>query len=244
MNKPGFAWGPATRLPQPDSPKTLADEAYQRIHDDIISGQFAPNDKLQPDALRQRYNIGLSPLREALSRLAAEGLVIAQDQRGYQVAPVSVRNHREITDLRTMLEPHALRISMQQGGEDWEVGVLAAHHRLQQVEKRAASDAQALAEWEARHREFHMMLIGGGQMPVLAQFCEKLLAFSDRYRRIFLRERPLDRDIPDEHEAIVRATLGRDEAHACALLAQHIGRTAANIEILLEQWERAGDAAA
>jgi len=80
-------------------------------------------------------------------------------------------------------------------------------------------------------------------MPVLAQFCEKLLAFSDRYRRIFLRERPLDRDIPDEHEAILRATLDRDEARAGELLAQHIGRTAANIAILLEQWESGDEAA-
>jgi len=223
---------------------SLTTQLTHSLRDELLDGTFRPGQQLRLNHLSQQFNVSLSPLREALSRLAAEGLVIAQDQRGYQVAPVSVRNHREITDLRTMLEPHALRISMQQGGEDWEVGVLAAHHRLQQVEKRAASDAQALAEWEARHREFHMMLIGGGQMPVLAQFCEKLLAFSDRYRRIFLRERPLDRDIPDEHEAIVRATLGRDEAHACALLAQHIGRTAANIEILLEQWERAGDAAA
>lgn len=224
---------------------SLTSQLTHSLRDELLDGTFRPGQQLRLNQLSQQFHVSLSPLREALSRLAAEGLVIAQDQRGYQVAPVSVRNHQEITDLRIMLEPHALRISMQQGGEDWEVGVLAAHHRLQQVEKRAAADAQALAEWEIRHREFHLMLIGGGQMPVLAQFCEKLLAFSDRYRRIFFRERPLDRDIPDEHEAILRATLDRDEARACALLEQHIGRTAANIATLLEQWESgAGSAAA
>lgn len=223
---------------------SLTSQLTQSLRDELLNGTFAPGQQLRLNQLSQQFHVSLSPLREALSRLAAEGLVIAQDQRGYQAAPVSMRNHQEITDLRTMLEPHALRISMQQGGEDWEVAVLAAHHRLQQVEKRAASDPEALAEWEIRHREFHLTLIGGGQMPVLAQFCEKLLAFSDRYRRIFLRERPLDRDIPDEHEAILRATLDRDEARAGELLAQHIGRTAANIAILLEQWESGDDAAA
>lgn len=224
---------------------SLTSQLTQSLRDELLNGTFRPGQPLRLNQLSQQLNVSPSLLREALSRLAAEGLVIAQDQRGYQVAPVSVRNHQEITELRVMLEPHALRISMQQGGEDWEVAVLAAHHRLQQVEKRAASDSEALLEWEVRHREFHLMLIGGGQMPVLAQFCEKLLAFSDRYRRIFLRERPLDRDIPDEHEAILRATLDRDEARASELLAQHIGRTAANISILLEQWESgAGDAAA
>ncbi|RZS81885.1 GntR family transcriptional regulator [Pigmentiphaga kullae] len=223
---------------------SLTSQLTQSLRDELLNGTFAPGQQLRLNQLSQQFHVSLSPLREALSRLAAEGLVIAQDQRGYQAAPVSMRNHQEITDLRTMLEPHALRISMQQGGEDWEVAVLAAHHRLQQVEKRAASDPEALVEWEIRHREFHLTLIGGGQMPVLAQFCEKLLAFSDRYRRIFLRERPLDRDIPDEHEAILRATLDRDEARAGELLAQHIGRTAANIAILLEQWESGDDAAA
>jgi len=222
---------------------SLTSQLTQSLRDELLNGTFRPGQQLRLNQLSQQFHVSLSPLREALSRLAAEGLVIAQDQRGYQAAPVSVRNHQEITELRTMLEPHALRISMQQGGEDWEVAMLAAHHRLQQVEKRAASDPEALAEWEIRHREFHLMLIGGGQMPVLAQFCEKLLAFSDRYRRIFLRERPLDRDIPDEHEAILRATLDRDEARAGELLAQHIGRTAANIAILLEQWESGDEAA-
>ncbi|OVZ59146.1 hypothetical protein CDO44_13340 [Pigmentiphaga sp. NML080357] len=216
---------------------SLTSQLTQSLRDELLNGTFKPGQQLRLNHLSQRFNVSLSPLREALSRLTAEGLVIAHDQRGYQVAPVSVRNHKEITDLRTMLEPHALMISMAQGGEDWEVAVLAAHHRLQQVEKRAASDPEALLEWEVRHREFHMTLISGGQMPVLAQFCEKLLAFSDRYRRIFLRQRPLDRDIPDEHEAILAATLGREEERAGALLRQHIERTAANIAILLEQWE-------
>ena len=157
---------------------SLTSQLTQSLRDELLNGTFRPGQQLRLNQLSQQFHVSLSPLREALSRLAAEGLVIAQDQRGYQAAPVSVRNHQEITELRTMLEPHALRISMQQGGEDWEVAVLAAHHRLQQVEKRAASDPEALAEWEIRHREFHLMLIGGGQMPVLAQFCEKLLAFS------------------------------------------------------------------
>ncbi|MDX3907522.1 MAG: GntR family transcriptional regulator [Pigmentiphaga sp.] len=223
---------------------SLTSQLTQSLREELLNGTFKPGQQLRLNQLSQQLNVSLSPLREALSRLTAEGLVIAQDQRGYQVAPVSVRNHKEITGLRTMLEPYALKMAMANGGEEWEVAVIAAHHRLQQVEKRAASDPEALVEWEARHRDFHMTLIGGGQMPVLAQFCEKLLAFSDRYRRIFLRERPFDRDIPDEHEAILAATLKRDENRACELLGQHIERTAANIAVLLEQWESGTDDAA
>jgi len=218
---------------------SLTSQLTAALRDELLNGTFKPGQPLRLNQLSQQFNVSLSPLREALSRLTAEGLVIAHDQRGYRAAPVSARNHKEITDLRLMLEPHALIVAMEQGEEEWEISVLAAHHRLQQVERRAASDREALSEWEVRHREFHMTLIGGGQMPVLAQFCEKLLAFSDRYRRIFFRERPLDRDIPDEHEAILTATLAREKERAAALLKVHIERTAANIAVLLQEWEQA-----
>src|SRR5665213_3204359 len=99
MSKNTLRWGPAPRR-QIDAPKTLADEAYQRIHHDIIRGEFAPGDKLQPDALRERYNIGLSPVREALSRVALEGLAVAEGQRGFFVAPATRQELLDIADLR------------------------------------------------------------------------------------------------------------------------------------------------
>ncbi len=216
---------------------SLTSQLTQSLRDELLSGSFRPGQQLRLNQLSQNFDVSLSPLREALSRLAAEGLVIAHDQRGYQVAPVSLKNHREITDLRVMLEPYALRASIEHGDDDWEVALLASHHRLQQIEKRAATDSGAHQEWEIRHREFHLMLISAGQMPVLTQFCEKLLAFSDRYRRIFIRSRQLDRDIPEEHDAILQATLQRDDSRASALLAQHIQRTADNIGFMLEQSE-------
>lgn len=213
---------------------SLTSRLTQTLRDELLNGAFKPGQPLRLNQLCEQFDVSLSPLREAMSRLAAEGLVIAQDQRGYQVAPVSLKNHEEITALRVMLEPCALRAAMAQGGEEWEVDLVAAHHRLQMIEKRTAVAGEAPADWEQRHREFHLTLIGAGQMPVLTQFCEKLLDFSDRYRRIFLRTRPLDRNIPDEHDAILKAALARDAETACALLTQHIERTAANISRMLK----------
>src|SRR6185437_16103359 len=108
--------GPAPRR-QIDAPKTLADEAYQRIHDDIISGQFAPNEKLQPDVLRERYNIGLSPVREALSRVALEGLAVAEGQRGFFVAPATRGELDDIADLRINMSVMALERSIRFGDD-------------------------------------------------------------------------------------------------------------------------------
>ena len=222
---------------------SITSQLTQSLRDELLSGSFKPGQQLRLNQLSAQFDVSLSPLREAMSRLAAEGLLIAQDQRGYQVAPVSLKNHREITSLRVMLEPCALRASLEQGTDEWEVALVAAHHRLQLIEKRAAQDASALVEWETRHREFHLTLIGAGQMPVLTQFCEKLLDFSDRYRRIFLRTRQLDRNIPDEHEAILDAVLKRDQETACRLLTQHIERTAANISTMLQEAEEGGGTA-
>lgn len=213
---------------------TLASRLTRSLRDELLRGAFEPGQPLRLNQLSERFGVSLSPLREALSRLAAEGFVIAHDQRGYQVAPVSVEDFREITQLRVLLESLALRKSIEQGDDAWEAALLAAHHRLQLLERRhAAGQAASLDDWEARHREFHLALISACRMPILQQFCENLLDFSDRYRRIFLRSRPLDRDIPQEHGDVLEATLARDADRACALLTRHLERTAANVSAAL-----------
>ncbi len=211
---------------------SLTSQLTQSLRDALLNGDFLPGEHLRLNHLSKQFEVSLSPLREALSRLAAEGLLVAHDQRGYQVAPVSARNHQEITTLRLMLEPYALRKSIELGDESWEVALLAANHRLQQVEHRheGGPDGDAHPEWEARHRHYHMTLISAGDMPVLTHFCESLLTFSDRYRRLFIKHGGLDRNISGEHDAILKATLNRDADQACVLLSQHIERTAHNIQ--------------
>ena len=111
-------------------PLTVGETAYQRIRSDIILGRIAPGQKLRLDRMRAEYGVGIGTLREMLNRLAAEGLVLAEGQRGFEVPPVTAQNLRELAALRLLLESHALSQSFAAGDMEWEGRVVAAHHKL------------------------------------------------------------------------------------------------------------------
>jgi GntR family transcriptional regulator, carbon starvation induced regulator len=189
----------------------------------ILSGELLPGAPLRLSNLKTRFDVSLSPLREALLKLAGEGYVVAEDQRGFRVAPVSKQNFDEITVLRRKLEPEALKLSMLHGKTAWENQLVVAFHHLAKIEQTSLdSDLQ---QWEGAHRAFHWALISGCEMPVMLQFCRTLLNLSDRYRRIFLFKNPHDRNVPSEHSAIYERALARDVDGASTLLEQHIVRT-------------------
>jgi DNA-binding GntR family transcriptional regulator len=214
----------------PEAPAggTLATVVCDRIRADILAGKRKPGAKIRLEALKSDFGVSWSPIREALSRLVAEGLILAEEQRGYRVAPVSKAQLDEVVRLRVALESMALRAAIEKGDDAWEAEVLAAHHRLSKLEDRRWEGTQA-EQWESWHRTFHVALIRACDSPVLLQFCGQLHDMSDRYRRLFLSAHKFDRDVAGEHRAIAEATLARDAAKACRLLESHIERTGRNI---------------
>ncbi len=212
---------PSTRL-DPGS-GSLSTSMADQLRLAIVSGELLPGAPLRLSNLKTRFNVSLSPLREALLKLAGEGYVVAEDQRGFRVAPVSKQNLDEITVLRRALEPEAFKRSMLHGGTQWEDQLVVAFHHLAKIEQTSLDSD--LREWETAHSAFHLALISGCEMPVMLQFCRTLLNLSDRYRRIFLFKNLHDRNVPSEHRAIYERALERDIAGACALLEQHIVRT-------------------
>lgn len=212
--------------------QTLSTGIASRLRAQITSGQIPPGSKLHLEELRATFGVSLSPLREALSRLAAEGFVVMESQRGYRAMPVSEANLREVTKLRSEIEAFALRESIRQGDDQWESELVASQYRLNKLEK-ARPAADGLIEWETAHRDLHQRLLSACQLPLLLQFCATLHDLSDRYRRLFLATRPLDRDVSQEHADIVAATLERREDEACQLLRMHIERTGNNVLVAL-----------
>ena len=112
------------------SARTLASQAQELLRKDILSGQLAPGQRLRTKDLQARYGLGLSPLRESLQRLSAEGMVVNDAQRGFAVAPVSVAELEDLTLARTSLESVMLPMAITKGSADWEAEILAAFHRL------------------------------------------------------------------------------------------------------------------
>ena len=202
--------------------KTLSDQAYQQLRADIIHGVLPPEEKLRIEHLRKIYGVGASPLREALSRLTADGFVTAEGQRGFRVAPMSEADLEDITRLRILLEKQALTQSIEHGDDAWESRIVASFYQLEKVEESADRDP---TEWEKRNHDFHEALIAGCTSKWLRRFYGILYDQHKRYRNIsFTTEIP--RDIHQEHEELRNAALARDTERARKAIDHHIRRTA------------------
>jgi GntR family transcriptional regulator, carbon starvation induced regulator len=210
--------------------RTLASQAHDLLRRDILSGTLAPGQRLRTKDLQARYGLGLSPLRESLQRLSAEGIVVNDAQRGFAVAPVSVAELRDLTVARTALESTMLPMAMQLGSADWEGDIVAAFHRLSRTP--LPNDPAAMADaslWELRHRSFHHALVAGCGSPWLLRLHGQLVDQSERYRKIRIlhhqESQAQVRDVNAEHQAVMEAVLRRDAAQAVALMTQHLVAT-------------------
>jgi len=207
--------------------RTLGELAYARLREDIVWGRLAPGDALRSDDLRERYGLGVSPLREALSRLAVERLVIAQGQRGYRVAPVSAAEAQDILSVRLLIEGDALARSLARGGVEWETAVMTAFHRLARAPVPVGRGADPHA-WAAAHRDFHMALLSACGSTWLLSYAGNLYDQAERYRLMRALRTPnaaLARDIAAEHRELLDAALSRDAERAMAALREHYERT-------------------
>jgi DNA-binding GntR family transcriptional regulator len=211
-----------------DKINTMSTQLVHRLREKIINGELAPGSKINLALAREHFGVSLSPLREALARLVADGLAEFEDNRGYRVAPVSLANLAEVTQLRTELECSALRHAMAKGDVEWEGDVVRALHRLNRITRDPAVPA-TLAQWEAAHAAFHATLIGGCAMPLLQNACRVLHNLNDRYRRIFLRDAGGDRDVAAEHSELAERAVRREVEPACDSLCHHIQRTGTNL---------------
>lgn len=202
--------------------ETLATSVFDRLRADILNVALVPGEKLRVEFVCDRYQAGSSPVREALSRLSAHGLVERKEQRGFYVAPVSATDLEELTKTRCWLEGTALRESIACGGEPWEESIVLASHRLDRVPRSLGGAAyETNPEWERRHEEFHDSLIAACGSRWLLQFCVQLREQAYRYRQIAAATAYPNRNERDEHDAIVQAAINRDVDEALRLLQEH-----------------------
>ncbi len=210
---------------------TLATSVYDRMRHDILRGALGPGEKLRAEYLRERYQVGNSPVREALNRLSADGLVVREDQKGFRVAKVSRRDLMELVKTRCWLEAIALRESIARRDVVWEENLVLAFHRVSRTPRSSDQTSYAFnPDWERRHREFHLGLIAACDSRWLKNFCSQLNDQADRYRQLAALVSFPQRNERDEHQAILDAALDGDGDGAVELLCRHYSRTA---EIIL-----------
>ena len=208
---------------------SLADAVFARLKSDILLGVLGAGSRLRFVDLHERYGVGTSPLREALSRLAADRLVSQETNRGFRVAQVSLEDFEDIARVRKDLECRAIVQSIERRGDSWEEALIVAHHRLRKLgrqETQVSGPAGVSREWEVRHRAFHLALISACGSPWTLHFCGLLYDQFDRYRRSVRTDAKAQARLATHHEALVKAALAGEAARAGAVLAEHIDQTA------------------
>lgn len=201
--------------------ETTGERAYRRIKKDILFGDLAPGLRLKLGDLKEGYGVSISTLRELLNRLTSEGLVVAEGARGFEVAPISADNLKELANLRQLLECHALQQSFALGDMDWEGRVVAAHHKLATMESRILTgDRSGLEILKQYDWEFHYALLSACGSPVLL---DAHAAVFDKYLRYLMIAVIFRGEIAaQEHRQLLDCALNRDAPSAKGILVKHI----------------------
>ena len=210
----------------PDPSDTLSERAAGLVQRDILAGDLAPGARLGIVDLAKRYDIGATPLREALSRLMSRGLIVGIGQRGFRVADISRDDLLDITQMRTVIEMEALQRAIAQGDDVWETGILSALHRMRRhIERTGDAFHEGTQTFDALHKGFHTALLAGcGSQRLLAAHSD-LYDQAYRYRRIMMTRMVGGADFIASHQRLADIVLARDVARAQAMLAAHLRAT-------------------
>jgi DNA-binding GntR family transcriptional regulator len=203
--------------------RTLIERAYAQLRDDIIEGRLAPGEKLRVEHLKARYQVGAGTLREAITRLVSDALVVAEGQRGFRVSPIALEDLEDLTRLRLHIEIDALRQSIRRGDASWRA-------RLQQVFDELSAFEQPIraehrARWELLNARFHETLTSAHVSPWTVKVLRLLSRHGERYRRYAIGLADSGRDVHAEHREIFEFAMAGMEARAALALEAHIRAT-------------------
>lgn len=200
---------------------TLTEEAIQRLTADIVEGVLAPERKLLMADLKKQYGMGASPLREGLARLSSLGFVVFDSRRGFRVAPVSKADLQDITQVRQLIEVQALHRAFALGGEEWEVGVIAAYARLERAVARCKAGADC-ADLELVHKQFHTALIAGCHSQRLLDLQSVFYDQASRYRQVMMKQTSSLDDFLATHKQLLDAVIGCQTEAASSMISEHM----------------------
>jgi GntR family transcriptional regulator, carbon starvation induced regulator len=209
-----------------DAELTLSASAYAQLRSDILSCRLQPTVRLRLESLRGRYGMGTSPIREALMRLEAEGLVELEQNRGFRVSTVSPEKLADLMRTRIEIEAIALRWSLEKGGLEWEANLISSFHRLSRQKKHSDGRRDAINPgWTTDHAGFHTALVAACNSPSLLLIWSRLFEQAERYVTLSVISNGPQRDDTTEHRQLMRAALSRDVEKMIELNRAHINRT-------------------
>lgn len=210
-----------------------ATAAYRELKRRVIELELAPGAFFTEAELTASLGLSRTPVREALAQLRMEGLVMVEARAGYRVTPVTLKDVRELFDLRKLLEVKAVSLA---------VGRIDSYGQLQELEETGCGsafdpeDQDSVAEFLRRNTEFHTGLAAIGGNARLAATLRHVLEQLERVMHLTLAEgidvRPAE--WVDEHHELLRAVIGGDEQEAARVaLAQASAAQMRITEVLL-----------
>src|SRR6185312_11513541 len=183
-------------------PATRTEQVYEVIRSELLNGVLHPGQKLKMVELTERFGVSQSVIREALTRLTEQGLLVATPQRGFRVRDLSIDDIAELT----------------------ETGILAAHHRLERTPV-TRDDGTVSEDWSGHHRDFHQALLTGCSNRRLESVANSLRDSAELYRRWYwVLTDDHQRDLAREHRQLRELALARDADRAIEVLTEHIDR--------------------
>jgi len=204
---------------------TLTESVFLELRKDILSGRLAPETPLMPGELREHFHVSIAVIREALTRLAAQGLALQSPNYGFTVIPLTFSDLNNIIEARSINEGAALKLSISKGDVVWESNILALHHQLEQLSESSINGTLHVDEqWSDLHCRFHYALIKACENPVLLEICSRLWNKSELYRSYSV-SRNNNRPAAAEHKALMQAVIARDTELALTLYNEHIKHT-------------------
>lgn len=215
---------PAQRTATERSGSTRTEEVFDQLRAELLdlNGGYQPGDRVKLVELTQRFEVSISVVREALTRLAEQGLLVASPQRGFRVRELSVEDLADLTRVRVQIESLALGQAVQNGDVAWETAVVATHHTLERTPAMLPG-GRFNEGWSVAHRAFHQALLAGCGSPRLAEIATALRDSAELYRRWYWAlADDRSRDIPAEHTRLRDLAVSRDADAGIALLTEHI----------------------
>jgi DNA-binding GntR family transcriptional regulator len=196
--------------------RRTADAVFAHLQGAIVRGELAPGAKVDLDAVGQQLDVSRTPIREALLRLEAEGLVDRVPYRGAIVRGVDAALAEETTAVRIHLEGLAVRLAVARITDATLDAMAALLGELTALERSSSYD---VTEWNRLNDRFHGALYAAAACPSLTRPIEALAAQANRIRTHFdVRGGPVD----DEHRAILDACRARDADAAARAAQDHI----------------------
>jgi DNA-binding GntR family transcriptional regulator len=220
--------GEGELMAEQTGPRSLSRAVFADVRADILAGIYPPGSRLSPREIATKAKVSLSVVREALTRLAEQGLVVAQPQLGFAVVSLDLDGARDLNRVRILIESAAIKDSVEHADVEYETRVLASHHRLARTPQWADEETHIVSEaWARAHAQFHSALLSACTSPRLLDLAANMRETAEMYRRWSgtFTTRGAQRDVAGEHLALMQAALDRDAERAAVLAGEHIDKT-------------------